>query len=257
MVDRNGLWVATCLVLLVTAAGAGAEPMKLHDTTPRQVLVQFENSPSDRPELLDGRYSLPFPAWLERDGNGNTIVRIPGDVLERSVFSSRRPVPGSFSDYVWVFDSDTGDVLSASFSGVLRHRLDLGLAKPDIEARVHATMTTTAAGGFTPPRVLFGRRLNRFCSEHGSKRCTLVPPQAYDPERGYVNAVGALRIDSSFTDFETFSALGEARFTELVERAHVGSGDVAGDWNAAPADFAATGGSALAGIDVSAPPPRD
>ena len=71
--------------------------MQLDDTRPREILVEFEVSPSNRPELLDGSYSLPFPAWLEFDREGNAVVRISGVVLEQTVFSTRSPVAGSFS----------------------------------------------------------------------------------------------------------------------------------------------------------------
>jgi hypothetical protein len=254
------------LLMLFSSGAVLAEPMRIEDPTPRAVLVEFEVSSSDHPHLLDRHYTVPFPAWLENDSAGNTVVRIPGHILERSLFSTRNPVAGSFSEYVWVFDPDTGEVLSAGFSGTLRHTLDLGLVSTDIEAHVAAKMTTAEAGGFTVPNLFWGRRLRRFCTDAGSDGCTLVEPTRYDRDRGYVNAVGSLEIDSSFTSFSTFSALGEARFSEVLTRpGYDPSEGFPAQWVAAvddlgaerPADVTANAQRGLVGVDVSAAPPSD
>ena len=106
----------------------------------------------------------------------------------------------------------------------------------------------TGVGGFLAPRQVFGKRLRRFCDDSEARGCTLVPPHRYDPKRGYVNAVGSLRIDAALTNFETFSAVGEARFSEWMERPAIST---------EPPTVTVNAASALAGIDVSAPPPSD
>jgi hypothetical protein len=201
--------------LALPAVTLDAEPMRLDDSTPRWVSVQFEVSPGEHPERLDRRYGPRHRAWLEPGTDGTIRVRVDGDVLEQSLFRDRNPVPGSFSDYVWAFEPRTGDVLSASFSGRLIHALSWGLGTTDVEARVEALMTTTQPGGFRRPRSVWGRRLHGFCDERGSSECTLVSPRQLDRQTGYVNAPGFLHIDSRFLDFATFSALGEAQFSEL------------------------------------------
>jgi hypothetical protein len=42
-----------------------------------------------------------------------------------------------------------------------------------------------------------------------------VPARTYNPITGYVNAVGAIGVDSGPIRFESFSPLGEAIFSEL------------------------------------------
>jgi hypothetical protein len=201
--------------LLLICVSANAEPMRLTDPTPRWIAVQFEDSPSERPDLLDRVYTQPFAAWLEPDAAGHVVVRIDGDVLERHLFRANDPLPGSFSDYVWLFDPEDGEVLSASFSGAFVHRLDWGFATSDIEARVHASMATLGSGGFRKARSLWGRALHPYCDDVENAHCTGVPALRYDAARGYVNAVGSLTIDSPVTRFATYSAVGEARFSEV------------------------------------------
>jgi hypothetical protein len=196
--------------------------MRLGDARPRRVHVQFEVSSSDRPGLLDATYSEPFEGWIEPGDDGTIHVRVAGAVLERGLLRDRNPLPGSFSDYLWVFDTRTGEVLSASFSGTLVHPLRWGFGTTEVETRVEAHMTTTRPGGFRRPSFVWGHRLRAFCNEPESARCTLVSARGYQADRGYVNAVGFLRIDSRFVSFSTFSALGEARFSELPD----GSRDV-------------------------------
>ena len=210
--------------LLTLSSSATGEPMRIGDPAPRRVLVRFEVSPSERPDLLDRAYSVPFVASLEpAPVRGRVVVRISGDVLERSLFRDRRPLPGSFSDFVWVFDGDTGAVLSASFSGTLLYEIHLGFVTTEIEAQVNAKMSTSDQAGFRAPSRVWDRSVLRNCNEPRSPRCTLVEPHSFDPARGYVNAVGRLEIESSFVGFSTFSALGEAIFTELGDTMRSGS----------------------------------
>ncbi len=110
-------------------------------------------------------------------------------------------------------------MLSAEFSGVFSFTIDWGIAKSHIEAKVEARMRTTGPGGFRPPRQVLGRVLIGYCENVESRRCEAVVPHPYDAGRGYVNAVGYLSIESAVTRFDTYSAVGEARFSEV-------SGDV-------------------------------
>ncbi len=223
MPDRSVFEPLLLLIMLTLPFSATAEPMRLGDPIPRWVVVRFEVSPSDRPDLLDRAYSRPFIAWFEpAPVSGQIVVRIDGGILERSLFRDRRPVPGSFSDFLWVFDGETGAVLSASFSGTLLHEIHWGFGTTEIEARVDARMGTIDTAGFRAPSKVWGSRILRYCNEPRSKRCTLVEPHGFDAARGYVNAVGYLEIDSSFVGFSTFSALGEAIFTELTDGMEAG-----------------------------------
>ena len=210
---RTALWAGSLLVMICTSSNA--EPMRLDDPTPRWVIVQFENSPSERPDLLDHVYTKPFAAWLETNELGQTTVRVSGNVLEQNLFRERDPVPGSFTDFVWVFDKESGDVLLASFSGTFSYAFDWGFATTEFHAHVRAEMRTTRAGGFRRARPVWGHRLYPWCDDVESRRCTAVPTSPYDGGRGYVNAVGFLAIDSPVTQFATFSAVGEARFSEV------------------------------------------
>ena len=216
---RWGLW---WLLLICPLAALSAEPMRLDDPNPRWVVVQFENSPKDRPDLLDGVYTRPFAAWLEPDDQGRVTVRVNRDILEKDLFRENDPVAGSFSDFVWVFDRETGDVVSAAFSGAFSYTIDWGFVKSAVEAKVEARMATTRKGGFRPARRIFGRALIGYCEDVESRRCQAVPPQRYDAGRGYVNAVGYLSIDSPVKRFDTFSAVGEARFSEISRESRVG-----------------------------------
>ena len=105
-------------------------------------------------------------------------------------------------------------------------------------------MTTTRLGGFHPPSTVWGRELRRYCDDAENDRCTLVPAHSYDRESGYVNAVGFLTIDSAFTNLSTFSALGEARFSELGDE--IEASLVLAD----PSEGAAT----VSAVEVSSPP---
>lgn len=201
--------------LLWLASSAHAEPMQLADATPRWVMVQFEDSPNDRPEALDRVYTKPFAAWLQPDSQGRITVRVDAEVLEKSLFFEHDPVPGSFSDYLWVFDPRSGEVLEAVFDGAFHYAIDWGIATTRIEAQVEARMQTTTAGGFRGPEPIWGRPLHLWCVEPGEAGCRSVERSLYDAERGYVNAIGYLAIDSPVTRFMTFSAVGEARFSEL------------------------------------------
>jgi hypothetical protein len=193
-----------------------AEPMDLRDPEPRWVQVRFELSPPDRPGQTDTVYSPPFAAWLEPGQRpGEVSVSVDGRTVEQHLLSDHEPRPGSFSDFVWIFDTETGHVRSAKVSGSINRRLRLGRTRWKVTARIRIEMSTRSDAGFTQPAQLFGQQVHRFCVASDTGPCTLVTARAYDPLTGYVNAVGAIGAKSGAVRFQSFSPLGEAIFSEL------------------------------------------
>jgi hypothetical protein len=207
------------IALLATALEplqALAEPMDLRDPEPRWVQVRFELSPPDRPDQTDTVYSPPFAAWLEPgERPGEVSVTVDGRTVEQHLLPEHEPRPGSFSNFVWIFDAETGHVRSAKVSGAVRRLLRLGLTSWKVTARIHVEMDTRGDAGFTQASDLLGQRVHRFCTAADAGPCTLVPARTYDPITGYVNAVGAIGANSGPIRFESFSPLGEAIFSEL------------------------------------------
>jgi hypothetical protein len=204
------------LVAALEPLQALAEPMDLRDAEPRWVQVRFELSPPDRPGQTDTVYSPPFAAWLEPgERPGEVRVTVDGRIVEQHLLPDYEPRPGSFSDFVWIFDAETGHVRSAKVSGAVLRRLRLGLTSWKVTARISVEMNTRSDAGFTQPAQLLGQRVHRFCAAADPGPCTLVPARTYDPITGYVNAVGAIGANSGPVRFESFSPLGEAVFSEI------------------------------------------
>ena len=210
------------MLSLISQALAFAEPMDLSDPQPRWVGVRFEVSPAQRPGQLDTIYTQEFPAWLvPNDVEGQVRVAVDGRIVEQYLMADHRPVEGSFSDYIWVFDASSGDVVSATVLGKLIKTLDWGFFTSEVETSIRAQMATRSetraptAAGFAPPRSKLGQLLFYFCTLSDGEGCTLVPAAPYDPRSGYVNAVGPIL--ARWTGFTTraFSPLGEARFSEI------------------------------------------
>jgi len=207
------------IALLVAAfepLQALAEPMNLRDPEPRWVQVCFERSPPDRPGQTDTVYSPPFAAWFEPGERPDDVrVTVDGRTVEQHLLPDHEPQPGSFSDFVWIFDAETGHVRSARVSGTVHRRIRLGPASWKVSARIHVEMNTSRDAGFKRPASLMGQRVHRFCVAADSGPCNLVPAHTYDPLTGYVNAVGTIGAHSGPIRFESFSPLGEAIFSEL------------------------------------------
>jgi hypothetical protein len=202
-------------LLLLPALPSGGEPLDLANPQPRWVHVQFEASPDDHPARLDGFYEAPSLAWLEPGPlEGQVRVSVPAAAVEAVLFRGAQPVPGSFSDFVWIFDVETGHVASASVSGRVVETLQLGVFSRRVEADLEARMNTRTTVGYTPPRLRLGQRIFGYCTDPRDADCTLVPAAPYDPRSGYVNAVGAVVARSIGFESRTFSPLGEARFAE-------------------------------------------
>ena len=214
--SKNGLiWIGLCALL---AQPSLAAPLDLQDPTPRRIEVRFEVSPKDEPGRLNGSWSLPRPAFLESHPDRSTVrIRIPKQEMEAHlVATGTETIPGSFSDFVWTLDSRTGHVLSAELTGRVRKRISLGPIRTTATVEIRVEMTTRGAGGFRPMREILGLQTNSFClPSPQSSQCVAVAPVRFDPESGYVNAVGSLVAGASIAKIRAFSPLGEARFSEI------------------------------------------
>jgi hypothetical protein len=216
--QRRRPWTLGPALALGLAVAAAAEPMDLTDPTPRWVAVRFERSPPQRPGRTDAVYSPSFLARLTPGGKPDEVtVAVPSEIVETVLMHGYDPVPGSFSEFVWTFDVETGHVRSAHIAGRIQRRIAFGAT---LEAPVEVRMDTRHAAGFGPPRNVLGHRYRRFCAE-AEADCTLVSPRPYDRSSGYVNAVGEVVARSGPLRVRSFSPLGEAIFSELT-------GEVAG-----------------------------
>ncbi len=212
-------WPPALAALLLWPALVGAEPMNLSDGTARWVSVRFEVSPPEHPAQTDTRYTGALPAWLEAGAlPGQLKVTVKGELVERHLMTGQVPVEGSFSDFVWVFDSATGHVRSATVAGVLRQEVDMGLTRWTVETPIRVAMDTESPAGLRPPLRVFGRQVHRFCRPARSRSCREVRPRSYDPATGYVNATGSVQVESDLLRLRSFSPLGEAVFSEAQPR---------------------------------------
>jgi hypothetical protein len=203
------------LVMLLVAERVAAEPVDLGDPRPREIEVSFEVSPPEQPGQLASRFTRHFRAHLEPASVAGLVkVTIPGWVVEENLVPDREVAPGSFSDFVWIFDAETGHVRSATVSGVVRHEMRLGRSSWKTDAAMRARMNTLSAAGFSYTR-MFGAEFPRLCRRKG-RGCTWVEPRTYDKTTGYVNAVGEVTARSGALRISSFSPLGEAIFRELA-----------------------------------------
>jgi hypothetical protein len=209
----DALRLGSALLLLAPAA-ALAQPMDLRDPSPRGVAVRFEISPADRPGELRGRFTPPIPARLEPGSQpGEVRVRIDGRFVEQYLLSDQQASAGSFSEFVWTFDGDTGEVRSATVSGVLLREIGFGLGTTD--TWIDVRLDTRRDVGFESRRFL-GQTYHRLCREPEPERCTVVEARRYDPASGYVNAVGGLEARSGRLRIQSFAPFGEAIFSEAA-----------------------------------------
>jgi hypothetical protein len=197
--------------------------MDLSNPTPRWVEVRFERSPRDAPGALDAVYGPTLPVWLQPAARPDWVVlAVPAEAVARHVLIDERVVGDRVSEFVWVFDRATGDVVSAGFSGVVLMRIGWGPFATDVEVELRTELSTERALGFLDARRLFGRDLHDVCGE-GDGACRLVSPVRYQPESGYVNAVGVIHARTKGITTRTFSCLGEARFSERADPALPGT----------------------------------
>jgi hypothetical protein len=215
-------------LLLATAAATAAGPVDLNDPTPRWVEVRFEVSPANRPGQLDSEWSGSRVAFMDPSaGPGIVQIRIPAEEMEAHLRSTGTDaIPGTFSEFVWTFDRDTGHVLAAEMRGRVRERVRLGFIQTSATIDIEVEMTTQQSAGFASESGMLGIETQRFCApgplrkgakikrSHRIKGCVGVEAAPFDPARGYVNAVGTLRAMTPVVEIEAFSPLGEARFSE-------------------------------------------
>lgn len=209
------------LVALASSPGlapsARAAALDLDDPTPRWIQVAFEVSPPEEPGRLDSRWSALRHAYFEPDERSDRVrIRVPAAEIEAHLLSTGTEiVPGSFSEFVWTLDRSTGHVDSAQLSGRVRERLRLGLFTTALEVDIRVAMTTQARAGFRSARGALGIETHDFCSpERPLEGCVFVEARELDPERGYVNAVGRVVAATPMIEVQTFSPLGEVRFSE-------------------------------------------
>lgn len=206
------------IAVLLASSSVAAEPLDLSDTRARSVTVRFENSPADAPGRLAATYTVEIPARFERDAStGYVEVRIAGSDLERDYFGRQRLRPGSFSDYVWVFDPRTGHVVSASLRGTFVRRFAVGPLGRDVDTHFDAKLSTLRDAGFARARHVLGQLVFPFCDE-AAEDCTLVRAAPYDARTGYVNAVGSIGARALGVSARSFAAIGEAVFSERPDR---------------------------------------
>jgi hypothetical protein len=206
---------------MLVVESASAAPVDFGDTSPREISVRFEISPRELPQQMSLAYTAPLPAYLTpgvRPGEVRLIVA--GALVEEHLMDRQNPVAGSFSDFVWTFDSTSGEVLSASFAGSVVRRLSWGFMTTRTLVDIEIEMNTARDAGFRSPVSLLGQLFFRHCADLDDKRCTIVESRDYDFDTGYVNAVGTVRVKSSVMELQGFSPLGEAIFSE-TERALV------------------------------------
>jgi len=213
--------VIAALALAVGIAGSPvcAEPMRLDDPTPRSVIVRFENSSRNEPALLDRRYGPPLLGRIEPAGADLVRVVIDGSTVAQHLFWEDDPDPDSFSDFVWLFDVQSGHVLDARLGGSIVKQLDWGLVRSSTRARVSARMSTREQAGFWPALRVLGNSVFRYCdpSKMPGGGCQAVEAVSYDSQLGYVNAVGVIEVVTPLgIEARTFSPLGEALFLELA-----------------------------------------
>ena len=210
-------WLVLCLVLLAPAPSAVAEALDLNDPRPRWIEVAFEVSPPEEPGRLDSHWSGPRRAFLEPDERADRVrIRVPAAEIEAHLRSTGTEiVPGSFSEFVWTLERSTGHVVAARLSGRVRERLRLGLFTTALEVDIRVAMTTRAQAGFRSARGTLGIETHDFCSpERPLEGCVFVEARELDPMRGYVNAVGRVVAATPMIEVQTFSPLGEVRFSE-------------------------------------------
>jgi len=203
-----------CILLVLPSIGS-AGPVDFGNPAPRRVEIAFEVSPRDRPGQIDTHYTHRLDAWLEGLEAGRVRVTVDRVDVERVLMAGQNPIEGSFSDFVWIFDSASGEVLSATMSGELEKRLDWGLFETKARAAIEVDMATRRNVGFKPVRRWMGQEFFSTCGNVNEKRCTQVKASDYDSERGYVNAIGDLKVRFGEVELRTFSPLGEAKFYEI------------------------------------------
>lgn len=213
-------WLAVAILASLGSTGSVyAEPLDLTNRTSRDVFVRFETSSRAMPAALDRNYTDLVPARFEPGPDGQVLVVIKGHYVAQYLFAGQEVVGDSFSDFVWTFDSETGDVIEAQFGGEIVQWVDWGFGASATRARIHVRMSTRELAGFRERLNVFGNLVFRHCNPATASRsrCHAVDPVRFDRKSGYVNAVGAIDVKTLVGIGTTsFSPLGEAIFLEQV-----------------------------------------
>jgi hypothetical protein len=220
--------------------------LDLFDATPREVAVMFEVSPREVPGQMNVHFSREFVAMLEPGLRPSEVrVVIPAQTVEAHLLGTQKPIPNSFSDFVWTFDVETGHVISAATNGRVTPELDWGFMTSHAEVDIEIEMGTARIGGFRKPRHVLGQLIFSYCTDAEEEGCRVVETLPFDRTTGYVNAVGRVWVQSRFKDVFNFSPMGEAIFREVVVPAdRAAPTDMAIDLSNAPghASFPAVSG---------------
>ena len=211
-------WLAVGFLAVFELAGSvHAEPVDLLNREARDIYVRFETSPRATPAALDHTYGDRIPARFEPGSAGQIFVVIEGQYVEKHLFASENAAGKSFGDFVWTFDSVTGDVLDARLEGEIVQSIDWGFGTSATRAHIQVRMSTKESAGFREGQRVFGNHVFRHCDpdDAGWSICHEVESVRFDRERGYVNAVGVINVNTLVGIGATsFSPLGEAIFLE-------------------------------------------
>lgn len=207
------LLLALAALLLALPAAADV-PLDLGDLRAREVQVRFEVSPREHPARRDARWTEPLPARLEPTASGHARVVVPARVVEERLLADQGVVPGSFEDFVWIFEPRTGEVLSASFHGTLTRALGLGFLKVRTDVSLDVALSTREAVAFRPGHRVLGELVHAPCDASDDPECVRVAPEPFDPETGAVYAVGLVRARSGPFGSRSLCPFGEAVFLE-------------------------------------------
>jgi hypothetical protein len=209
---RTALLASAALGWLAGApAYADGEPMDLRRSDARPVEVQVVTM-----SATDGtpRLSPPVRGWFEAGPRKNQgTVSVPGAVVERTILADRHPVASTFSDFVWTFDIDTGEV-SSSLTGLVDQPIVLGPLHLVARVAISFSLSTETTAGYTPPRALAGQTVVGYC-DPGSSDCTAASSALYDPSTGWVQANGPVCAAWHAYQTRAYTTLGHARFLEL------------------------------------------
>jgi hypothetical protein len=187
---------------LLLPAALAAEPLHLNDPTPRDVLVQVENS--GNPGVVGQSFAPPVPATYSASGGTGTLV-IPIESHQALRMSPAiPPVPGSFTPFVISIDLATGAATSQPASGA-------HAGGGQTFSFTTNALATSGPAGFMPSQAQV------FCTSGAG--CTLVPGAPYDPLTGEINLVGSEvqeGCDGSFCipPVTFFSRQGDLRLSE-------------------------------------------
>ena len=213
----SALRIAICAALiLLPDLSLAAGPLNLLDPTPRQVEVAFEVSPREVPAQTRAYFSRAYSASFEpglRPSEARVVI--PAATVEAHLLGDQKPIPNTFSDFVWTFDTETGHVVSAHLRGRVTPELDWGFVTSHTEADIEVEMGTARVGGFKKPRRILGQLVFSYCTRPEDDGCQLVETTPFDRSTGYVNAVGKVVVQTSILDLRNFSPMGEAIFREI------------------------------------------